>query len=309
MSIESDGAAVGAEPLSIPCPATPAIATILHGNAREIDGLSVARVLPSLVRRMVGPFCFFDHLGPVVLTSGTAIDVRPHPHIGLSTVSYVLDGAILHRDSLGFEQRIGPGAINWMTAGRGIVHSERTPDDMRSGDASLHLIQLWIALPRSHEETEPGFWHHPEATLPEVRVGSARIRILAGSAYGATSPVHTLSPLFYAEAHLPAGTSLAMPDEHRERAAYVLSGEIACGEERIKEHQMVVWVPGGAPMLHAHTDARLLLLGGAPFDEPRHIEWNFVSSSRERIEQAKADWRERRFPAVPGDDVEFIPLP
>jgi redox-sensitive bicupin YhaK (pirin superfamily) len=297
------------EPSSKVCPETPTIETILHGKTRDIDGLPVSRVLPAMARRLVGPFCFFDHLGPTELAPGKAIDVRPHPHIGLSTVSYVLEGEVMHKDSLGSVQRIGPGAINWMTSGRGIVHSERTPEDMRGRGAKLHMIQLWVALPRAHEETDPGFWHHPEPTLPEVRIGDAQVRVLAGSAYGATSPVQALSSLFYCEVFLPAGASLALPDEHAERAAYLLEGEVSCGAETIEPRHMVVFLRGTSPVLHAIRATRLLLLGGEPHPEPRFMEWNFVSSSKERIEQAKADWRERRFPAVPGDDVEFIPLP
>ncbi len=287
----------------------PALDVVLRGQARGIDGFTVSRVLPSLTRQHVGPFTFFDHMGPSELAPGHGLDVRPHPHIGLATVTYVIEGEIIHRDSLGSEQAIRPGAVNWMTAGRGITHSERTPEELRRAGSRLHVIQLWVALPTSHEEMEPEFHHYPAASLPEFRLGPVELRLLAGNAYGHVSPVRTFSPLFYLEASLPEGAQLTLPEEHEQRAIYVLSGALSSGAERIEERTLAVFNPGGTPGVRAECPARILLLGGAPPDGPRYIEWNFVSSSRERIAVAKAHWQAGRFPKVPGDDLEFIPLP
>ncbi len=235
--------------------------------------------------------------------------MRPHPHIGLATVTYVIEGEIIHRDSLGFEQAIRPGAVNWMTSGRGITHSERTSSELRQSGSRLHVAQLWVALPRSHEEMAPEFHHHPASTLPEIDVGGVRVRLLAGSAYGETSPVRTYSPLFYAEAAMAAGAALNLPEAHEQRGVYVLSGALSHEGQPIQERALAFFQAGGKPSVRAEVDSRVLLLGGAPPDGPRYIEWNFVSSSRERIEQAKRDWQAGRFPKVPGDEVEFIPLP
>lgn len=289
--------------------AAPSIELVLRGQTRGVDGFSVSRLLPALQRKQIGPFTFFDHLGPSELPAGRGFDVRPHPHIGLATVTYVIAGEIVHRDSLGFEQPIRPGAINWMTAGRGITHSERTSNELRHSGSELHLVQLWVALPTSHEEMEPEFHHHPAATLPEFRLGKAKLRLLAGSAYGHSSPVRTFSPLFYVEAELPAGATLSLPDEHEQRGVYVLSGELDCEGQPLEERALAIFNPGGAPRVAAVSNARILLLGGAPPDGPRYIEWNFVSSSKARIELAKEQWRAGNFPKVPGDGVEFIPLP
>lgn len=237
------------------------------------------------------------------------MDVRPHPHINLATVTYLFEGEIVHRDSLGVQQPIRPGAVNWMTAGRGIVHSERTSDEERARGPRLHGIQLWIALPAEHEETAPAFHHHPADTLPELVRERATLRILAGTAYGLVSPVVTFSPLFYVEALLTSGASLELPMEHRERAAYVAEGSVRCGAERAEAGRMLVFTPDTQVALETDTGARVMLLGGAPLDGERHIFWNFVSSRSERIEQAKSDWKEGRFAKVPGDEVEFVPLP
>ena len=282
---------------------------VLRGHARDLDGFSVSRILPALQQRQLGPFVFFDHLGPSDLPVGVGLDVRPHPHIGLATVTYVIEGEIIHRDSLGFEQPIRPGAVNWMTSGRGITHSERTSAELRKTGSRLHVAQLWVALPQAHEEMDPEFHHHPADTLPEFTLGGAHVRLLAGSAYGHTSPVRIFSPLFYAEATLPAGATLSLPEEHEQRGVYVLSGALAHGEERLEARALAIFNAGGAPTLRAEADSRVLLLGGAPPDGPRHIEWNFVSSSLERIAQAKKDWQAGLFPKVPTDAVEFIPLP
>jgi redox-sensitive bicupin YhaK (pirin superfamily) len=297
------------EPASAPCPGTPELATVIDARARDLGGFTVGRVLPAAARRLIGPFIFFDHMGPAAFPPGQGIDVRPHPHIGLATVSYLFEGEIVHRDSLGSHQAIRPGDVNWMTAGRGIVHSERTGAELRQAASRLDGLQLWVALPRSHEETDPEFHHHPARHLPTVDIAGTRVRVLAGSAFGATSPVRTFSPLFYVDAAMPAGSELPLPNEHEERAAYVVSGSVECGNERAERGRMLVFTPGAAATLRAVSDARLALIGGAPIDGERHIFWNFVSSSRARIEQAKRDWREGRFAKVPGDEQEFIPLP
>jgi len=236
------------------------------------------------------------------------MDVRPHPHIHLSTVTYLFEGEIVHRDSLGYVQAIRPGAVNWMTAGRGIVHSERTPAELRASGSRLHGLQLWVAHPAGSEDVDPAFAHHPAETLPEVVVGGVRVRVLAGSVYGATSPVETLSPLFYAEARLAAGDRLTLPDEPAERALYLVEGSLACGVEPVEARRMLVVRSGARVTVEAASDARLVVLGGEPLEGPRHMWWNFVSSSADRIEQAKRDWAEGRFAPVPGE-TEHIPLP
>lgn len=285
-----------------------AIATIIEGRARDLGGFFVARLLPSKAMRSVGPFVFFDHMGPATLPPGSGIDVRPHPHIGLATVTYLFEGGIVHRDSLGFVQPIEPGAINWMTAGRGIAHSERTGDALRETGSRLHGLQLWVALPKAYEEDPPAFAHHPAATLPQVSLDGVQLRVLAGRAYEVASPVQTLSPLFYVEARMPEGTVLPLPSEPVERAAFVVEGEIECDGERIAAPRMIVFARGAEPVLSASTGTHVMLLGGDPLDGERHLWWNFVSSSSERIEQAKRDWADGRFAPVPGE-TEFIPLP
>jgi redox-sensitive bicupin YhaK (pirin superfamily) len=297
------------EPSSAPCPGTPQLLTMIDARARDLGGFTVGRVLPSAARKLIGPFIFFDHMGPAAFPPGRGIDVRPHPHIGLATVTYLFEGEIVHRDSLGSHQPIRPGDVNWMTAGRGIVHSERTGAEPRQTGSRLDGLQLWVALPVRHEETNPEFHHHAARDLPVVEIGGTRVRVLAGSAFGETSPVRTFSPLFYADIAMPAGSELQLPNEHAERAAYTVSGRVECGNERAERGRMLVFTPGAAVTLRAVSDTRVALIGGAPIDGERHIFWNFVSSSRARIEQAKRDWREGRFPRVPGDEEEFIPLP
>ena len=287
---------------------TPAIEMIIEARKRDLGGFTVGRLLPASARRLVGPFIFFDHMGPAELAPGQGIDVRPHPHINLATITYLFEGEIVHRDSLGSHQPIRPGAINWMTAGRGIVHSERTGPELRKTGSRLHGVQLWVALPKACEEVEPDFCHYGASALPALEEQGVRIRVLAGTAYGAISPVQTLSSLFYVEATMPEGGELPLPAEHEERAAYVAQGVLWCDEERIEALRMVVFAPGSMPVLRAESPARVMLLGGAPLDGERYIWWNFVSSSIERIEQAKRDWKEDRFPKVPGE-MEFIPLP
>jgi redox-sensitive bicupin YhaK (pirin superfamily) len=258
---------------------------------------------------MVGPFIFFDHMGPVALGPGHGLDVRPHPHINLATVTYLFEGEILHRDSLGSEQLIQPGAVNWMTAGRGIVHSERSPAGARKTGPRVHGLQLWVALPTACEQTAPTFRHHPAGDIPALELPGARVRVIAGSAFGATSPVKVWSELFYAQAELDSRAEVELPEEHLGRAAYVVEGSIACDGQPFGPGTMLVFHQRRAPRITALDRARVVLLGGAPLDGERHLWWNFVSSSPERIEQAKSDWREKRFPVVPGDEQEFIPLP
>jgi len=296
------------EPLCSSTSAVPTIANVIDARPRDLGGIAIRRVLPTAARRMVGPFTFFDEMTGS-LAAGKGLDVPPHPHIGLATVTYLFEGEIVHRDSLGSHQPIRPGDINWMTAGRGIVHSERTAPDRRRQSSRLRGLQLWVALPLAHEDAGPSFHHHPGALLPERDRDGVRLRVLAGTAFGMTSPVETLSPLFYVDAAMPAGSTLALPTDHEERALYVIDGAVACGSERTEPGRMLVFVPGASVALRADSPARVVLLGGAPLDGQRHIYWNFVSSSRERIERAKRDWTEGRFPKVPGDEEELVPLP
>jgi len=272
------------------------------------DGFEVRRVLPSEERRTVGPFVFFDQMGPTVLRAGTGLDVRPHPHIGLATVTYLLDGEILHRDSLGTVQPIRPGEVNWMTAGRGIVHSERTPPELRTTGTRLFGIQTWIGLPNDREEVEPSFVHYAESALPMLEGDGKHVRVIAGEFQGARSPLAVFSETLYADAALAAGARLEVPPDYRERAIYIVEGRIAIAGDLFEAGRMLVFSPGDAILVDAIAQARFLLLGGEPLDGPRHLWWNFVSSSAKRIDQAKADWREGRFPRVP-DETEFIPLP
>ena len=294
-------------------PAGGALETLVATRARElVEGFRVRRVLPSAKRRMVGPFIFLDQMGPEVLRAGGGLDVAPHPHIGLATVTYLFSGELLHRDSLGTVRQIRPGEVNLMTAGRGIVHSERTPPEARRGVSELFGIQSWVALPASAEESEPDFAHHDAAELPVVEAEGKRVCIIAGTLYGSRSPVRTLSQMFYADVTLGPDAVLPVPAGHEERAAYVVEGSLELLPERdlFTAGQLLVFRPGAEVALRcaAARGARLMLLGGEPLEGPRHIWWNFVSSSRERIEQAKEDWREGRFAPVPGES-EFIPLP
>ena len=290
-------------------PTAPAsLETIVIPHSRDLGGFTVRRVLPAIERRMVGPFVFFDQMGPTVFAPGTGIDVRPHPHIGLATVTYLFDGEILHRDTLGSVQEIRPGEINWMTAGSGIAHSERTGPEIRAAGGRLAGIQSWVALPTRDEETAPGFAHHGSAALPIVAGEGKHVRLLIGAAFGARSPVRTFSETLYADVALDAGAVLAVPREPEERALYLVEGTVAIAGEEFAPGRLLVLRPVTEIVVVARTAARLMLLGGAALDGPRHIWWNFVSSSRDRIEQAKADWQAGRFPTVPGES-EFIPLP
>lgn len=286
-----------------------AVDLIIMPRSRDLgEGFMVRRILPYAKRRHVGPFVFFDHMGPADFAPGQGLDVRPHPHIGLATVTYLFEGEIMHRDSLGVVQPIRPGDVNWMVAGRGIVHSERTRDELRRSGSALHGIQSWLALPQGQEETAPDFKHHPAASLPEIELPGARMRLIAGEAFGAASPVQVFAPMFYLDAVLDDEAVLPLPEEYEERAVYVAIGMVVLDGERYEAGSMLVLKPGSRPRITAQGPARLMLLGGAPLDGERHLWWNFVSSSKERIEQAKADWRAGRFAMVPGDP-EFIPLP
>jgi redox-sensitive bicupin YhaK (pirin superfamily) len=281
---------------------------VIIPRVRDLGGFEVRRVLPAGERRTVGPFIFFDQMGPITFKAGTGIDVRPHPHIGLATITYLFEGEILHRDSLGNAQAIRPGEVNWMTAGRGIVHSERTPEALRVAPSPVFGIQAWVALPRGQEEMEPSFAHHGAATLPVIEGKGSRVRVMIGSLMGARSPVATVSEMVYADATLGAGARLAFPVEHEERAIYVVKGVIDIASRSFGASQLLVLKRGVEAAAVAPQGARLLLLGGAAMDGVRHIWWNFVSSSQQRIDQAKADWKAGRFPSVPGE-TEFIPLP
>ena len=282
---------------------------VIDARRRDLGGFEVGRVLPFAKRRMVGPFVFFDRMGPVQLAANLPrrVDVRPHPHIGLSTITYLFAGEIVHRDSLGFHQVIRPGEVNWMTAGRGISHSERF-ETMRQHGGLLHGIQAWIALPVSDEEIAPEFVHYEADALPLERSAGASMRVIAGKAFGKTSPVRTQSPLVYVHVELQAGASSGIPEGYSERAAFVAAGTIGVGEQSYAAGQMVVFASGSQPKIVATTDATVMLLGGEPLGA-RHIWWNFVSSRAERIEQAKADWRAGRIPLPVDDAAEFIPLP
>ena len=286
-----------------------ALDLIIVPRTRDLgDGFAVRRALPHGKRQMVGPFIFFDHFGPAEFRAGHGMDVRPHPHIGLATVTYLFEGTIMHRDSLGTVMAIKPGAVNWMTAGRGIAHSERTPSELRGGGEPIHGLQMWVALPAAKEEMAPAFMHNDASAFPEVSDNDKTIRVVAGGLYGARSPMQTTSDTMFADVTLEAGAKLPVDPGYAERAIYVVEGEIDIMGDRFTQHQLLVLKPGDAVTLSAVTPAHIMLLGGEPMDGPRHIWWNFVSSRRERIEEAKAQWKAGRFEPVP-DETEFIPLP
>ena len=282
------------------------ISLVIKPKEKDLGEFSVRRVLPAPERQMVGPFIFFDHMGPAEFPPGKGIQVRPHPHIGIATITYLFEGEIMHRDSLGYEQPILAGAVNLMTAGRGITHSERAGSDLHE-TARLHGIQSWMALPDGQEEIDPAFAHTAVADLPEIELNGTTIRVIMGSAFGQTSPVTTYSPTLYLDCQMTAGSDVVLPDESPELAAYVVSGEVQSEDTRYADGVMAVACPGSPVHLTATTDSRVMIIGGAPTVE-RHIWWNFVSSSRERIESAKADWKSGAFEGVPGE-TEFIPLP
>jgi len=279
---------------------------VIEPRPRDLGGFTVRRVLPARERRMVGPFIFFDHMGPADFPPGQGIQVRPHPHIGLATVTYLFEGEMMHRDSLGCVQAIRPGAVNLMTAGRGIVHSERAGEDLDS-PSRLHGIQSWLALPDGDEECEPDFVHYGADSLPSVEHQGAFVRVIMGEAFGQVSPVGTHAPTLYLECRIPRGARLELPGSYEELAIYVVSGRVRLGRAAIGGGHMAVAAPGANLCPEAEDDSLVMVIGGSVLG-PRHIWWNFVASSKERIERAKADWKEGRFDPVPGDD-EFIPLP
>lgn len=286
-----------------------AIEQVIVPRVSDLGGFEVRRALPAKGRQMVGPFIFFDQMGPAEFLIGNGIDVRPHPHIGLATVTYLFEGEIMHRDSLGTARSIRAGELNLMSAGRGIVHSERTPDIERAKDSRLFGIQAWAALPAAHEDGAPRFAHHGIDDLPRVTGEGKRVRLVLGSLYGQTSPAEFPHPSFYAEAVLAPGAVLPLDPDYDERAVFVVSGEIDIAGSSFGAGRLLVFRPGDRISILALSNARLMLLGGEPMDGPRHIWWNFVSSSQDRIRAAKDDWKERRFALVPGDEAEFIPLP
>jgi redox-sensitive bicupin YhaK (pirin superfamily) len=290
-------------------PAGPAVESVIVARSAELgDGFEVRRALPAAGRRMVGPFIFLDQMGPTVLRDGQGLDVRPHPHIGLATLTYLFDGQLLHRDSLGFVQPIRPGEANWMIAGRGIVHSERTPPADRRAGERLFGLQCWLALPLAHEEDAPSFAHVGADELPVIEGEGVRARLIAGALFGARAPEKAPWPMLYADLQLSAGARLEVPPLHEERALYVAAGSVVVEGQGFGVGSLVILRAGADVVVSAPEAARAMLLGGATMDGPRHIYWNFVSSSRERIEAAKADWREERFASVPGE-TERIPLP
>ncbi|MCB1955106.1 MAG: pirin family protein [Rhodocyclaceae bacterium] len=284
-----------------------AVELVLRPREKDLGGFSVRRLLPTAQRKTVGPWIFFDHMGPADFPAGEGINVRPHPHVNLATVTYLFEGEILHRDSLGSLQPIRPGDINLMVAGRGIVHSERERPEVNSVPHRLHGLQLWLALPEADEEVEPAFHHYPSADIPAVEVGGVPVRVMMGAAYGATSPVRVFARTLYVEAHLQPGQKLSLPDAD-ERAIYVAQGALKAQETDIPEHAMAILSNAPGVIVEAAEESRIAIIGGEHMGK-RFIDWNFVSSRKERIEQAKRAWRDRRFPVVAGDEVEFIPLP
>lgn len=285
------------------------LAQVIGERERSLGGFSVGRVLPAAGQRMVGPFVFFDHIGPVAFPKGVGrdVDVRPHPHICLSTITYLFAGEIVHRDSLDSEQVIRPGEVNWMVAGRGITHSERFEKARAQGD-HVHGIQAWVGLPTEQEETEPAFSHHDGPDLPQTKSDGAAIRLIAGDAYGLRASVKTHSPMFYADVRLSQNARLEMPRGYREQAAFIVSGAVEVDGRAFDKGQMLIFAPGGPAVFKALGESVVMILGGDPIGE-RHIEWNFVASSKDRIAQAKADWRAGRFKLPDRDNREFIPLP
>jgi len=296
------------EPQAKTAPACRALETIVVPRPRDLGGFEVRRALPSAERQNIGPFVFFDQMGPAELAPGSGIDVRPHPHIGLATVTYLFEGTIVHRDSLGSVQAIEPGAVNWMTAGRGIVHSERSDNELRQRQQKLYGLQIWVALPRRYEETDPDFTHYAADLLPQIEGEGKTVRVIAGSLFGKASPVRTFSKLFYGDTVCRPGASLLLNNEYEERGIYLLEGDVDIHGQRFEPGRLLVFSSGDEITIKAVSAARFVLFGGEPLDNPRHLWWNFVSSSSERIEQAKSDWKNGRFAPVPGDS-EFIPLP
>lgn len=283
--------------------------TLIEPRVHDLGGFQVRRAVPTVEARSVGPFVFVDHVGPAVFAPGHGIDVRPHPHIGLATVTFLWAGTLRHRDTLGSVQDIAPGDVNWMTAGRGIAHSERTPPGARADGHALHGMQTWVALPKAHEETAPAFHHHPAASLPDRSHRGARTRVVAGRGFGMESPVRVFADTFNVALDLAPDAELAIDAAHAERALYLLEGHAQLDGADLPAQRLVLLDRGTTPCLRATTPLKAMLFGGEPLDAPRRVWWNFVSSSPERIEQAKTDWRRGAFGTVPGDETECIPLP
>jgi redox-sensitive bicupin YhaK (pirin superfamily) len=281
---------------------------ILKPHARDLGGFTVQRLLPAFPTKMIGPFIFFDHFGPIAFAPGEGADVRPHPHIGLATVTYLFEGEMIHRDSLGSVQTIEPGAVNWMSAGRGIVHSERTPPETRARAHRMHGVQTWVALPKDREMAEPSFSHQPKATLPEIVRPGVTMRLLAGAAFGERAPTPIFSPMFYLAVEMEPGASIELPPEHEQRGVYAVDREVLVAGEALPAQHCAVLAEDATVRLEATTGARVMLFGGAGMDGDRKIWWNFVASSRALIDAASERWREQRFPPIPGE-TEFIPLP
>ena len=286
-----------------------AVETVIVPRAVDLGEMTVRRALPSVQRQMVGPFIFFDQMGPAEFLTDTGIDVRPHPHINLATVTYLLEGEILHRDSLGTEMTIRPGEVNWMRAGKGIVHSERTGEERKRNGQRLFGLQTWVALPEAMEESDPAFLHHGREELPFVEDGGLTMRLVAGGTHGLTSPLKTASETLYADIALTAGARFQVEASHEERALYVLTGGLVIDGTSYEPGSLLVLRAGDPVVIEAQGDTRLMLFGGEPMEGPRYIWWNFVSSRPERIEAAKQEWAAGRFDTVPGDEAEFIPLP
>jgi redox-sensitive bicupin YhaK (pirin superfamily) len=284
------------------------ISILLKPHTKDLGDFEVRRLLPGFPDKMVGPFIFFDHMGPADFAPGQGIDVRPHPHIGLATVTYLFEGNILHRDSLGSVQSIAPGDVNWMTAGRGIVHSERTSPEDRRVARRLHGIQTWVALPTAHELVAPAFVHLPKQSLPLINRPGVQMRLIAGTAYGQRAPTPTFSEMFYLAVEMAAGAAFEFPAEHAQRAAYIVDGDVSIAGETVAPYHMAILDAGRTVQIRAATAARVMLLGGAAMDGDRIIWWNLVASSQDLIEAAKERWRAQKFPPVP-DETEFIPLP
>jgi redox-sensitive bicupin YhaK (pirin superfamily) len=283
--------------------------TIIKPHTRDLGGgFLVQRLLPAFPDKMIGPFIFFDHFGPVDFAPGQGMDVRPHPHIGLATVTYLFEGSMVHRDSVDSMQRILPGDVNWMTAGRGIVHSERSTPEDRARGHRLHGLQTWVALPKSHEQAEPSFSHHARASLPEISLPGVQMRLIAGTAFGRRAPTVTFSPMIYLAVDMVAGAAFDVPPEHQQRAVYAVEGEVKVAGDTLPLRHMAVLMPDSTARIEALSAARLVLLGGSKMDGDRVIWWNFVASSRELIDTASERWRAQAYPPVPGE-TEFIPLP
>ena len=285
-----------------------AIILLIRSHAKDLGEFTVRRSLPSAKQRMVGPYVFFDHMGPAQFPVGQGVAVRPHPHIGIATVTFLFDGEIMHRDSLGYVQPIRPGDVNYMTAGKGIVHSERTPPELLQSGATLHGIQLWLALPAEFEEVDPAFVHYPAEDIPVTHEFGPMVTVIMGEAYGVRSPVENLSPTLYAEVLFSGPEQLALPDAYTERAVYVVEGEVLIGDCALTSGDMAVIETGSVVSMKTSAPARVMIIGGEPFPEKRYIWWNFVSTSDERIQQAKQQWKDGDFVQVP-DEAEFIPLP